>query len=140
MLSTNARVLAAADAYSAMRQPRPYREPLTAAAAAQALQADVADGRLDPVATDAVLSGAGHRASRARAGGPGGLTARESEVLALLARGLPNKGIAHQLGISPKTVGNHVEHVYTKLGVSNRAGAALYAMQYGLVGPTDRAD
>ena len=61
-------------------------------------------------------------------------------MLALLAQGLPNKGIARELGISPKTVGNHVEHVYTKLGVSNRAGAAMYAMQYGLVGPTDRAD
>ena len=54
-------------------------------------------------------------------------------MLGLLAQGLPNKGIAHQLGISPKTVGNHVEHIYTKLGVSNRAGAAMQAMQHGLV-------
>ena len=36
--------------------------------------------------------------------------------------------------ISPKTVSNHVEHVYSKLGVSNRTGAAMYAMQYGIVG------
>lgn len=134
MLSSSARILAAADAYSAMRQARPYREPLSEAAAALAMQEDVAAGRFDPVATDAVLAAAGHRASRSRAGGPAGLTARESEVLALLARGLPNKGIARELGISPKTVGNHVERVYSKLGVSNRAGAAMYAMQYGLIG------
>ncbi len=52
----------------------------------------------------------------------------------LLVQGQPNKGIARQLGISPKTVGNHVEHIYTKLGVSNRAAAAMRAMQYGLMG------
>jgi DNA-binding NarL/FixJ family response regulator len=61
------------------------------------------------------------------------MTARESEVLGLLAQGLPNKAIARQLNISPKTVGNHIEHIYTKLHVSNRAGAALRAMQHGLL-------
>jgi DNA-binding NarL/FixJ family response regulator len=62
-----------------------------------------------------------------------GLTPREQEVLGLLAQGLANKAIARQLRISPKTVGNHVEHIYTKLAVSNRAGAAMIAMQQGLV-------
>ena len=66
--------------------------------------------------------------------GPAGLTTRESDVLALLAQGMPNKSIARELGISPKTVSNHVEHVYSKLGVTNRTGAAMYAMQYGIVG------
>jgi DNA-binding NarL/FixJ family response regulator len=46
---------------------------------------------------------------------------------------MPNKSIARQLGISAKTVSNHVERVYSKLGVSNRAGAAMYAMQHGIV-------
>ena len=101
--------------------------------AARELRRDAADGRLDPVATDAVLAAAGHETSRSRAGGPAGLTSREVEVLALLAQGLPNKGIAAQLGISRKTVGNHVEHIYTKLDVSNRAGAAMKAMQYGVI-------
>jgi 23S rRNA (adenine2503-C2)-methyltransferase len=55
---------------------------------------------------------------------------------ALLAEGLPNKAIAGQLGISRKTVGNHIEHIYTKLAVTNRAGAAMRAMHYGIVGST----
>jgi HD-GYP domain-containing protein (c-di-GMP phosphodiesterase class II) len=134
MLSSGARILAVADAYSAMMQPRPYRESLSEAEAIRQLRKDAADGRLDPVATDAVLAAAGHRVSRTRAGGPAGLTARESDVLALLAQGMPNKGIARELKISPKTVSNHVEHVYSKLGVSNRTGAAMYAMEYGMVG------
>lgn len=134
MLSTSARVLAAADAYHAMTQPRPHRGAMTDGDAARQLRREAAEGRLDHAATDAVLVAAGHGASRSRAGGPAGLTARESDVLGLLAQGLANKGIARQLGISPKTVGNHVEHIYTKLGVSNRAAAAMRAMQHGLVG------
>jgi HD-GYP domain-containing protein (c-di-GMP phosphodiesterase class II) len=133
MLSTPARVLAAADAYHAMTQARPHRGALTPEDAARQLRTDADEGKLDPAATDAVLAAAGHRAGRSRAGGPGGLTTRESDVLALLAQGLPNKGIAHQLGISPKTVGNHVERIYNKLGVTNRAAAAMRAMQHGLV-------
>jgi DNA-binding NarL/FixJ family response regulator len=58
---------------------------------------------------------------------------RENEVLALLSQGMPNKSIARRLQISPKTVNNHVEHVYSKLGVSNRAAAAMYAMQHGVM-------
>jgi DNA-binding NarL/FixJ family response regulator len=90
---------------------------------------------LDHAATDAVRAAAGHATHRSRAGGPAGLTTRESEVLELLAQGLPNKAIANQLGISRKTVGNHIEHIYTKLAVTNRAGAAMRAMQYGIIGP-----
>ena len=76
--------------------------------------------------------------NRTRATGPAGLTARESEVLARLAQGMPNKAIARTLGISPKTVSNHIERVYSKLGVSNRAGAAMAAMQFGIAGPLAR--
>ncbi|MGH9126993.1 MAG: HD domain-containing phosphohydrolase [Acidimicrobiales bacterium] len=133
MLSTSARVLGAADAYHAMLQPRPYRPARTAEKAARELRADADAGRLDPAAVDAVLTVAGHAASRTRAGGPAGLTVRESEVLALLAVGMPNKAIARNLGISPKTVSNHIERIYVKLAVSNRASAAMRAMQYGLL-------
>ena len=65
--------------------------------------------------------------------GPAGLTAREVDVLRLLARGLPNKEIAKRLVITPKTVGNHVEHIYAKIGASNRAGAGLFALRHGLL-------
>lgn len=134
MLSVPARIVAAADAYHARLQPRPYRPAMTGEEAAGQLRHETAAGQWDPAVVDAVLQAAGHRASRSRAGGPAGLTAREADVLALLAEGLPNKGIARQLGISAKTVGNHVEHIYTKLGVTNRAAAAMQAMQHGLVG------
>ncbi|MGA9830579.1 MAG: LuxR C-terminal-related transcriptional regulator, partial [Trebonia sp.] len=67
-----------------------------------------------------------------------GLTAREVEVLILLARGMSNKRIAERLVITPKTAGNHVEHIYTKIGASSRAGAALFAVQHGLL-PEDKA-
>jgi HD-GYP domain-containing protein (c-di-GMP phosphodiesterase class II) len=133
VISSPGRVLAAADAYHAMTQPRPHRPAMTPDEAAAQLRSDARAGRFDPAATDAVLAAAGQQPSRSRAGGPSGLTSREAEVLGLLAVGLPNKGIAHQLGISPKTVGNHVEHIYAKLGVSSRAGASLHAMRLGLV-------
>ena len=96
-----------------------------------------ARGRLDADAVDAVLAAAGHRRPRRREG-PAGLTAREVEVLRLLARGLSNKQIAERLVISPKTAGNHVEHIYTKIGASNRAMAGLFAVQHGLL-PEDGA-
>jgi HD-GYP domain-containing protein (c-di-GMP phosphodiesterase class II) len=133
MLSPPARVLAAADAYHAMTQRRPHRGSMTEADAARHLRADADAGRLDPAATEAVLSAAGHAILHQRTGVQAGLTAREREVLRLLTEGLPNKAIARSLGISPKTVSNHVEHVYAKLAVSNRAAAAMSAMQLGLM-------
>jgi HD-GYP domain-containing protein (c-di-GMP phosphodiesterase class II) len=127
-----ARILGAADAYQAMREPRPYRPPRSAADAAAELRADVKAGRLDAEAVEAVLGAAGHRVSRRREG-PAGLTPREIEVLRLLAQGMSNKQTAQRLVISPKTVANHIEHIYTKIGASTRATASLFAMQHGLL-------
>jgi DNA-binding NarL/FixJ family response regulator len=79
-----------------------------------------------------VLAAAGHRVVRRREG-PNGLTPREVEVLRLLARGLSNKEIAQRLSISPKTVGNHAEHIYAKIHAQSRAAAAFFAMQQGLL-------
>ena len=59
------------------------------------------------------------------------LTAREQDVLELLARGYANKRIARELGIAEKTVKTHVSHVLAKLGVSDRTQAALYASRAG---------
>jgi len=131
-VSRPARILGAADAYQAMREPRPYRPARDPGDAAAALRAEAKAGRLDADAVEAVLGAAGHRVARRREG-PAGLTPREVEVLRLLARGLSNKQIAAALVIAPKTVGNHVEHIYAKTGASNRAGAGLFAVQHGLL-------
>jgi HD-GYP domain-containing protein (c-di-GMP phosphodiesterase class II) len=122
------RVLAAANAYQAMREPRPHREALEPDRAAAELRA----GPFDAQAVEAVLAAAGHRVPRRREG-PAGLTPREVEVLRLLARGLSNKEIAQRLSISPKTVGNHAEHIYAKIDAQSRAAAAFFAMQQGLL-------
>jgi DNA-binding NarL/FixJ family response regulator len=63
---------------------------------------------------------------------PSGLTRREADVLVLLARGLSNPEIAEELTISRKTVSSHLEHIYTKIGVTTRTEAALFAMRAGL--------
>jgi len=131
-ISRPARILGAADAYQAMREPRPHRPTRSAGEAAAELRAEVTASRLDGEAVQAVLRAAGHRVPR-RSGGPAGLTAREVEVLRLVARGLSNRKIAEELVISPKTVANHVEHIYAKIGASTRATASLFAMQHGLL-------
>jgi len=134
-ISRPARVLGAADAYASMREPRPHRPARSAEDAAAEMRAEVRAGSLDGAAVDAVLEAAGHRVPRRREAlaGPAGLTAREVEVLVLLARGLSNKQIAERLVITPKTAGNHVEHIYAKIDASSRAAAAMFAVQHGLL-------
>jgi DNA-binding NarL/FixJ family response regulator len=63
-----------------------------------------------------------------------GLTAREEQVLALLAEGLPNKLIARRLAISERTVKGHLTHVFERIGVTDRTQAALWAREHGLGG------
>jgi DNA-binding CsgD family transcriptional regulator len=138
-VSTGGRVLAAADFYHARTEPRPHRPAGPADDAAAQLRAEARAGRMDGDAVAAVLSAAGHRATRRRAR-PAGLTSREVEVLRLLARGLSNKEIGERLGISRKTAGHHVEHIYTKTGTTNRALASLFAANHGLISGSPGAD
>ncbi|MDQ4024358.1 MAG: LuxR C-terminal-related transcriptional regulator [Actinomycetota bacterium] len=134
-----ARVLAAADVYRALVEPRPHRSAFEPARAAEELRKEVKDSLLDGDAVNAVLKAAGHRV-RKRREWPRGLTPREVEVLGLIARGHSNRDVARRLQLAEKTVGNHVEHIYTKIGSSTRAEASLFAMQHGLleVAPTQR--
>jgi DNA-binding CsgD family transcriptional regulator len=131
-LSLPARILGAADAYCSLVEPRPGRPPLPPEDAAVELRSDVRQGLLDGDAVRAVLAAAGH-AVRRRREWPGGLTRREVEVLVLIARGHSNREAARRLQVAEKTVGNHVEHIYAKIGCSTRAEACLFAMRQGLI-------
>jgi HD-GYP domain-containing protein (c-di-GMP phosphodiesterase class II) len=132
-----ARILAVADAYHAMIEPRPHRAALAPETAAAELRSDVRGGRLDADAVEAVLAAAGQPAPRRRTS-VAGLTARELEVLRLLARGRSKREIAAALTIAPKTADAHVQHIYAKVGVSTRAAAALFAMRHDLLEPDGR--
>ena len=131
-LTPAGRILAAADAYHAMTEPRPHRRrapprrPRPSCAPASARRCSTATRPTPCCAPQAI------RVKRRREW-PGGLTNREVEVLRLLVRGLSNKEIAEQLVISRKTAGSHIEHIYTKIGVSNRAQASLFAVKHGLM-------
>jgi HD-GYP domain-containing protein (c-di-GMP phosphodiesterase class II) len=126
-----ARLLATADAYHAMTEPRPQRDALSTKEAADELARQTHAGRLDSDAVSAVLEAAGQRVPRL--GRPAGLTEREAEVVAMLARGLQTKQIARALGISTKTADRHIQNAYRKIGVSTRAAATLFAMEHGLI-------
>jgi HD-GYP domain-containing protein (c-di-GMP phosphodiesterase class II) len=126
------KVLAAADCYHAMIEDRPHRPALSRQTAAAELRDAVRAGTLDGAAVDAVLAADGHRV-RKKPATPAGLTVREVEVLAQVARGGTTKAIGAALGISPKTAGNHIERIYQKIGVSSRAEAAMFAMRHGLL-------
>ena len=63
---------------------------------------------------------------------PAGLTAREVEILRLVARGLTSGEIAHELKISEKTVAHHLTHIFNKTTSENRAAAVAFAIHHGL--------
>ena len=118
MLTAPARLLAAADAYHAMTEPRPHRAALRPERAAQVLADEAGAGRLDADGGDGGARGGGQ--PRARVERAAGLTEREVEVIGLLARGLQTKEIARALAISAKTADRHIQNAYGKIGVSTR--------------------
>jgi HD-GYP domain-containing protein (c-di-GMP phosphodiesterase class II) len=135
MLAPAARILAAADVYHAMTEPRPHRPALSPEIASEQLRREARAGRLDGEATNGVLAAAGHSVRRTHRELVAGLSEREMEVLRLVARGHSKKQIAGQLIISVKTVDNHIQHIYNKIGVSTRAGATLFATEHDLLAP-----
>lgn len=130
-LSREARVLAAADVMHALLEPRPHRPGRDLDDARRLVEEEARAGRLDPGAVGAVIEAAG--APAPRRAWPAELTDREVDVLRLAARGLSNKEIASRLVVSARTVQHHLAHVYDKIGRRTRAGAALFAMEHGLV-------
>ncbi|HEY2772321.1 MAG TPA: HD domain-containing phosphohydrolase [Solirubrobacteraceae bacterium] len=130
-LSSGGRLLAAADVFAAMTEARPHRPAFTPAHAAKTLQDEVEAGRLDSAAVGAVIEAAG--LPRRRTAWPNDLTDREVDVLRVLARGLSNREIADALVLSPRTVQHHLASVYDKIGLRTRAGAAVFAIEHGLV-------
>lgn len=128
-----ARLLAVADSFQAMGQSRAHRPRLSVDAAVAELEAAAHAGALDGDAVTAVVEASGHRVTHIRRGLPAGLSDRELEVLRLLAGGLSNREIGARLFISRRTAESHVQHIYTKIGFSTRAGAAMFAMQHDLL-------
>jgi HD-GYP domain-containing protein (c-di-GMP phosphodiesterase class II) len=131
-VSYPARVLAAADVYDALTSIRPQREALTKDQAVKEMREQVRAGLLDRDAVAAVLAAAGHGLPR-RPGAPSDLTPREVEVLKLIAIGHTTAQVAKALSITPKTADHHIQHIYAKIGASNRSIATLFAMQHGLI-------
>jgi DNA-binding NarL/FixJ family response regulator len=87
------------------------------------------------LSADAVVAPAPPGAAGAPAGLPDDLTPREAEVLGLIAGGLSNGEIAERLVVSGATVKSHVNHIFAKIGVRDRAQAVVYAYERGLAGP-----
>jgi HD-GYP domain-containing protein (c-di-GMP phosphodiesterase class II) len=129
-----ARIIAVADAWVSMQQPRPHRDALDQDRAAAELKAGADDGQYDPQVVTAILASAGLSKSQ-RPTLPAGLSSREVEVLRLVAAGHSNPEIAARLNISRRTAEHHVQHIYTKIGASTRPGAAMFAIEHDLLEP-----
>jgi HD-GYP domain-containing protein (c-di-GMP phosphodiesterase class II) len=134
-LSANGRLLAVAEAYQNLVEDRPFRVTLSPAQAAMRLREEVKRGTLDGKAVAAVLEAAGQGKRGKKVPFVAGLTGREVDVLQRLARGSTTKEMGVELGLSPKTVDNHIQSIYAKLGVNTRGGATLFALEHGLLTP-----
>jgi HD-GYP domain-containing protein (c-di-GMP phosphodiesterase class II) len=133
-LPVTARVLAAADAYQSLREPRPHRAALDAPSGAAALRAQVQEGKLDGDVVAALLAVSGEPGPDLPTTLPDGLSSLEAQILRLVVRGMTNRQVADSLVLAPKAVGRHLESIYAKVDVSTRIGARLFAVEHGLAG------
>ena len=111
-----------------MSEARPHRPALGPAVVARELATEVAARTIDASAADAVLASLGVEI-RVAARNAHGVSERELEVCRLIARGKMNKEIAEVLGISLRTVQNHIAHIFDKLGVHSRSGVAVWLVE-----------
>jgi HD-GYP domain-containing protein (c-di-GMP phosphodiesterase class II) len=128
-LTLGDQILATASAYVAMTSDRAYRPALLPEEAVEELEKGAADGAFAISAVRHVLNALGQETHLQASPNPAGLTDREIDVLRLIMKERTNREIANVLYISPKTVSRHIENIYTKIGVSTRAGAAVFAME-----------
>lgn len=131
-LSPASRILAAAEVWQNAIESRPHRSALQAGAAAARLRAMIRDGAICQDAGAAILAVAGQQAMRRTDAPANGLTAREIEVLRMLAQGNTARDVGLALSISRKTAANHVQNIYSKLNVTTRAAAVLFAVENGI--------
>jgi DNA-binding NarL/FixJ family response regulator len=113
----------------------PYEAARTRVLIARACEAmgDTETAAMERTAADAVFAGLGAEPDRIQADQPShGLSARELQVLRLVATGRTNSAIARELALSEKTIERHLSNIFTKIGVSSRAGATAYAFSHGL--------
>ncbi|WP_281260654.1 response regulator transcription factor [Nocardia nova] len=114
------------------------RAEIVAAIRAAAAGQSTFDATVSQRLVDALIGARDRPAPSAPAAGtptPGGLTAREAEVVALITRGLSNAEIAAHLFVSPATVKTHINNAFAKIGARNRADAVRYGYRHGLADP-----
>jgi HD-GYP domain-containing protein (c-di-GMP phosphodiesterase class II) len=126
-------LLATADVYSAMRQARAHRPALDPDQAAAELRRMARDGKLETTAVNAVLAAAGDKGRPVRRRWPADLTDREVDVLRRIAVGNSIQMAAADLNLAPKTVDFHLHNIYSKVGITTRAAATLFAIQNDLL-------
>lgn len=130
---TYTHLITAGAAYQGLTAP-PRRDGgrrCTPTDAAVSLRTDARAGRLDARAVEIVLGSVSRRSRQVA--GPAGLTARETQVLVLIATGASARQVAHLLGIAPKTAATHIERIYAKTAVTSRAAATRFAIRHGLI-------
>jgi HD-GYP domain-containing protein (c-di-GMP phosphodiesterase class II) len=129
-ISLGARIIGVADRLDELTHDAPGRPATDVKAALTTLEFDPG---LDPAAVKALSHFLGERSSTPVQHWPGGLTAREVEVLRLAARGMTRAQIGAALHITENTARHHLEHIYDKTGTSTRVAATLFAIENGLL-------
>ncbi len=132
-----AQIIAVADRFDELSHDRPGQPALGPEEAIRVMSEEAGPG-LSAHAFQALVEDihgeAGPPQARARRQDwPAGLTDREVEVLRLMARGLSRRQAAEALFVSEGTIRSHLEHIYGKIGVSNRSAATLFAIEHGLL-------